>query len=105
MILNKGREMSEPYSRIEHIETQPVDWTYVPTKLEVEQYYLSATYQDTISRESYYYPAFEIKPDQYLNHKTKSADDIIKLYESNGFETRNMVDDPFGHHRHNNRPN
>lgn len=97
MIFNKDKEMSEPYSRIEQIQTQPVDWTYVPTKSEVEQYYLSATYQDSLSRESYYYPDFEIKPDQYLDHKIKSADDIVKLYESNGFETRNMVNDPFGH--------
>ena len=32
MIFNKDKEMSEPYSRIEQIQTQPVDWTYVPTK-------------------------------------------------------------------------
>lgn len=88
--------MSEPYSRIEYIQTQPVDWTSIPTRSEVEQYYLSASFQDPVTKEAYYYPTFQITPDQYLDHKTKSTEDVIKLYESNGFETRHIVQDPFG---------
>jgi len=91
-----GEEM-EPYSRIEYIQTQPVDWTWIPTTSEVEQYYLSASFQDTVTKETFYYPAFKILADQYLNHKTESTDEVIKLYESNGFETRHIVQDPFGH--------
>jgi hypothetical protein len=92
-----GEKMSEPYSRIEYIQTQPVDWTYAPTKLEVEEYYLSATFQDAVTKESFYYPGFRIRPEDCLDHKIKSTDGVINLYESNGFETRHIVEDPFGH--------
>ena len=89
--------MSEPYSRIEFIQTQLVDWSNVPAKAEVEEYYVSTSFQDPVTKESFYYPVFQIMPDQYLNHQTKSTDEVIALYESNGFETRHIVQDPFGH--------
>jgi len=89
--------MAEPYSRIEYIQTQPVDWSYVPDKSEIEQYYLSASFQDTVTKESFYYPAFQLTPDQYLNHATKVIDEVVTLYESNGFDTGHIVQDPFGH--------
>jgi len=87
----------EPYSRIEYIQTQPVDWTWIPRDVDVENYYSTASFQDPLTKETFYYQTFQITPEQYLNHNTKVVDDVMRLYESNGFETKYVVQDPFGH--------
>jgi len=40
---------------------------------------------------------FSLNSEDYIKHKKTTPEQLIEIYESNGFETRLIMQDPFGH--------
>jgi len=40
---------------------------------------------------------FSLSPQDYLKHKKSTPKQLLQMYESNGFETQFIMQDPFGH--------
>ena len=71
---------------------QIVDWSRIPTFEELESYYDEVSY--TLLEPAFH---FRLKEFEYLKHDVKKVDKLIALYEESGFETRRVIQDPFGH--------
>ena len=89
-------------------EESPVDWSSIPTLNELEDFlgvtYKSHPYYGPLLNIPYYpeypitaYYPLKLEKDDYLVHDTNQVDDVIDLYEENGFETQFILQDPFGH--------
>jgi hypothetical protein len=78
-----------------------VDWSYIPSISELEEFQ-SSTYDYRPYYTAYlpypvgFYP-FRFEKTDYLVHDTNVVDEIIDLYDENGFETAAVLQDPFGH--------
>ncbi len=83
-----------------------INWSYVPSIEELEQF-LSLTYESHPYyafippspgyRPPVFYCPFKFRKDDCIVHNTNRIDAIINLYESSGFETHVLLEDPFGH--------
>ena len=86
-------------------EEAPIDWSYIPSIDELEEF-LSSSYEyrpyyAAIPAGAYYPPVgyypFRFEKEDYLVHDTNVTDEVIDLYEENGFDTYVVLQDPFGH--------
>jgi hypothetical protein len=85
-----------------------VDWTKVPTLLEVEKAnskLINAEWTITKAEGKLTLRArtekepkpFKYKPNEYILHETKDVNQVKQMYVDCGFETKIILQDPFGH--------
>jgi hypothetical protein len=86
-----------------------IDWTNVPTLLDLEkanskyigtELILTRTTEGKLSLKSKSKKKpqpFKYKPSEYLLHKTKDCEQVKQMYVDCGFETKVILQDPFGH--------
>jgi hypothetical protein len=87
---------------------QKIDWTKVPTLSDLEKAqakYVSNEFaikkrkgklQLTVETAKIR-PSFKFEPDEYVTHKTKNIDEVKEMYNECGFDTKVILQDPFGH--------
>ncbi len=88
--------MSGSYFR----ETE-TDWSRIPSlrTLESHMYAVLGIHESEVMPAVHpkEYPSFPIGPTDYVLHKKTTTEQLIGVYENNGFETRLIMQDPFGH--------
>jgi hypothetical protein len=78
-----------------------VNWAVIPTLQELERHIagtLGVTeveVKPTMRLKKL--PLFSLNSEEYVTHKQRTAHAVISMYEENGFETRRILQDPFGH--------
>ena len=83
-----------------------INWSRLPLLVELEAF-MAATSGYTAPPEKMpslsviskkgYKPAFTFRPEDYVLHETTDVTEIKNLYVENGFETKFLIQDPFGH--------
>jgi len=78
-----------------------VDWTHIPS-LQALEFHIGTVLGFYKPTEKFAIrlkrpPKFSLNPDEYILHRRKSVKDLVEMYENNGFETRVILQDPFGH--------
>jgi hypothetical protein len=84
-----------------YFKEEEVDWEHIPSLASLEAHIgailgsseLEARPSIRLRRQR----RFSFGPEEYVPHKGKNKNQIISMYEENGFETKRVVQDPFGH--------
>jgi hypothetical protein len=85
----------------EYFKEVQVDWSSIPLLQIVESHIGTTLGLYEVEKE----PAlrlkeiskFSLKSTDYILHKKMTTEQLIQMYDSNGFQTRRILEDPWGH--------
>lgn len=85
----------------EYFKEVKVDWSYVPSLQIVESHigailgFYEEEKEPTMRLKKY--PRFSLKSTDYVLHENMTTGRLIEIYDTNGFQTNRILEDPFGH--------
>ena len=78
-----------------------VDWSHIPSLQTLESHIGAILGLYDVEKEPTMrlkgYPKFSLNSTDYVIHRETTAEQIVEIYDANGFETRGILQDPFGH--------